>query len=133
MGGGKRKLSNHRYNRFSAAPDGRSSLFLDLPQEGKLVRQGEVVFSFESMTMIHDFIAPVTGTIIEVNQSLYDDPGILNDAPFDQGWLVVIEMENEKDLAILMRSKGYKHQIGIKMSFPRLDVYESPTKEVLDV
>lgn len=91
-------------------------LFLDLPEEGKLVRQGEVFFSIESAKFIHDFASPVTGTIIEVNQYLYENPDILNDDPFNQGWIIKIEMENEKDLASLMRSVEYRQQIGIKAS-----------------
>jgi len=109
-------------------------LYLNLPEEGKLVRQGEAFFSFESVNLIHDFISPVTGTLIEVNQILYDNPGILNDDPFNQGWLVVIEMENEKDLATLMRSVEYKQRIKIKPSIiPRLDFCENPSIEALDV
>ena len=76
-------------------------LFLDLPEEGKL---------------IHDVVSPVTGTIIEVNQYLYENPDVLNDDPFNQGWIIKIEMENEKDLATLMRSAEYRKQIGLKTS-----------------
>lgn len=108
-------------------------LFLDLPEEGKLVRQGEPFFSLESVNLIHDFISPVTGTLLEVNQSLYDNPGILNDDPFNQGWLVTIEMENEKDLATLMRSVEYKQRISIKTSLPRLDFCEAHSAEALNV
>jgi len=89
-------------------------LFLDLPEAGKLVRQGEVFFSIESVKLIHDFASPVTGTIIEVNQDLYDNPNIMNDDPFNDGWIIKIEMGNENDLAILMRSAEYRQQIGLK-------------------
>lgn len=86
-------------------------LFLDLPDEGKLVRQGDTFFSIESVKKIHDFTSPVTGTIMEVNRDLYDNPSLLNDDPFSSGWLVKIEMDNEKDLALLMRSIEYRKRL----------------------
>lgn len=91
-------------------------LFLDLPEDGKLVRQGEAFFSIESVKMIHDFISPVSGTIIEVNQQLFENPAILNDDPFNEGWIIKIEMENEKDLSTLMRSTEYRQQVILKSS-----------------
>lgn len=100
-------------------------LFLDLPEEGKLVHQGEDFFSIESAKIIHDFVSPVTGTIIEVNQSLSDNPDILNDDPFNEGWLIKIEMENEKDLATLMRAAEYRQHIGLKTASPqKTEVFE---------
>lgn len=86
-------------------------LYLDLPEEGKLVTQGEAFFAIESAKQIHDFASPVSGTIIEVNWSLLDDPDALNDDSFNDGWIIKVEMENEKDLATLMRSSEYKKQI----------------------
>jgi glycine cleavage system H protein len=91
-------------------------LFLDLPEEGKLVRQGEVFFSIESAKHIHDLASPVSGTIVEVNQYLYENPGALNDDPFGEGWLIKIEMENEKDLVLLMRLADYKQRVISKLN-----------------
>ncbi|MGZ5279809.1 MAG: glycine cleavage system protein GcvH [Pseudobdellovibrionaceae bacterium] len=100
-------------------------LFLDLPEEGKLVRQGEAFFSVESVKQIHDLISPVSGTIVEVNQDLYENPNRLNDEPFGEGWVIRIEMENEKDLATLMRASEYKQRIGLKASAKNLEVYDN--------
>lgn len=102
-------------------------LFLDLPEEGKLVHQGEDFFSIESAKVIHDFVSPVTGTIIEVNQSLWDNPDALNDDPFNEGWIIKIELENEKDLATLMRSAEYRQHIGLKIASPHKTDFFEPT------
>lgn len=83
-------------------------LYLDLPDEGKTVHQGESFFSMESLKSTHDFSSPVGGMVLEVNDAIQETPGILNDDPFNEGWLVRIEMESEKDLAHLMRFDSYK-------------------------
>ena len=88
-------------------------LFLDLPDEGKVVRQGESFLSIESVKIIHDFISPVSGIIMEVNQDLFENPSILNDNPFGDGWIVKIEMDHERDLATLVRATEYREQIGL--------------------
>jgi glycine cleavage system H protein len=109
-------------------------LFLDLPDEGKLVRQGEAFFSIESVKQIHDMISPVSGTIIEVNQDLFENPDRLNDEPFGEGWVIRIEMDNEKDLATLMRASEYKQRIGLKVSSPDLNLFDGALEnESLDV
>lgn len=100
-------------------------LFLDLPEEGNLVYQGVDFFSIESAKFIHDFVSPVSGTIIEVNLALSDNPDVLNDDPFNEGWIIKIEMENEKDLATLMRAGEYRQHIGLKTnSLPKTDFLE---------
>jgi glycine cleavage system H protein len=53
----------------------------------------------------------VSGTVIEVNESLVDEPGTINDDPMNQGWLIRIEMDTEKELANLMRAPDYKKLI----------------------
>jgi glycine cleavage system H protein len=53
-------------------------------------------------------VAPVSGTVIEVNTSIVDDPGVLNDDPINNGWMIRIEMDSEKELASLMRAPDYK-------------------------
>jgi glycine cleavage system H protein len=58
-----------------------------------------------------DLYAPVSGTVIEVNQSLIEDPSGLNDDPMNTGWLIRIEMETEKELANIMRAPDYRKLI----------------------
>lgn len=95
-------LTDYRLNQLGEI------IFLDLPDEGKSVSVGQIFFNIESVSQIHDFISPISGTVIEVNYNLYDNPGVINDDPYDGGWLVKIEMDHEKDLATLLRSDEYK-------------------------
>jgi glycine cleavage system H protein len=83
-------------------------VYVELPEEGQKVTQGEPFGVVESVKAVSDLVAPVSGTVIEVNLSMADNPGTLNDDPMNDGWLIRIEMDTEKELANLMRAPDYK-------------------------
>ena len=86
-------------------------VYVELPEEGQKVTQGEPFGVVESVKAVSDLYAPVSGTVIEINQSLGEDPAVLNDDPINDGWLIRIEMDTEKELAVLMRAPDYKKLI----------------------
>ena len=86
-------------------------VYLELPEEGQKVTQSEPFGVVESVKAVNDLLAPVSGTVIEVNSSIVDEPGTLNDDPMNDGWLIRIEMDTEKELANLMRAPEYKKLI----------------------
>lgn len=86
-------------------------VYVELPEEGQKVTQGEPFGVIESVKAASDLVAPVSGTVIEINSSLGDDPTVLNDDPVNEGWLIRIEMDTEKELANLMRAPDYKKLI----------------------
>lgn len=86
-------------------------VYVELPEEGQKVTQNEPFGVIESVKAVSDLVAPVSGTVIEVNTSVVDDPGTLNDDPMNNGWLIRIEMDTEKELANLMRAPDYKKLI----------------------
>lgn len=86
-------------------------VYVELPEEGQKVNQGEPFGVIESVKAVSDLYAPVSGTVIEINSSLTDDPAVLNDNPMIDGWLIRIEMDTEKELANLIRSPEYKKLI----------------------
>ncbi len=86
-------------------------VYVELPEEGQKVTQNEPFGVVESVKAVSDLFAPVSGTVIEVNTTLTDDPAVLNDNPMNDGWLVRIEMDSEKELANLMRAPDYKKLI----------------------
>ena len=86
-------------------------VYVELPEEGQKVNQGEPFGAVESVKAASDLYAPVSGTVIEVNTSISDDPAILNDDPINNGWMIRIEMDTEKELANLMRAPDYKKLI----------------------
>ncbi len=86
-------------------------VYVELPEEGQKVTQGESFGVVESVKAVSDLIAPVSGTVLEVNASTTENPGTLNDDPMNEGWLIRIEMDTEKELANLMRAPEYKKLI----------------------
>ncbi|MGE0761727.1 MAG: glycine cleavage system protein GcvH [Bdellovibrionales bacterium] len=83
-------------------------VYVELPEEGQKVTQGEPFGVVESVKAVSDLVAPVSGTVIEINTSIVDNPGTLNDDPMNDGWMIRIEMDSEKELANLMRAPDYK-------------------------
>lgn len=83
-------------------------VYVELPEEGQKVTQNEPFGVVESVKAVSDLYAPVSGTVIEINSTLTDDPAVLNDNPMIDGWLIRIEMDTEKELANLMRAPDYK-------------------------
>ncbi len=89
-------------------------VYVELPEEGQKVNQGESFGVVESVKAASDLYAPVSGTVIEVNTALLEDPGSLNDDPMNNGWLIRIEMDSEKELAALMRVPDYRKLVSEK-------------------
>lgn len=89
-------------------------VYVELPEEGQKVSQGDTFGVVESVKAVSDLYAPVSGTVIEVNSSLIDNPSVLNDNPMVDGWLIRIELDNEKELANLLRAPEYKKLISEK-------------------
>lgn len=86
-------------------------VYVELPEEGSKVTQNESFGVIESVKAASDLYSPVSGTVIEVNMALMDNPSVLNDDPMNEGWLIRIEMDTEKELANLMRAPEYKKLI----------------------
>ncbi len=86
-------------------------VYAELPDEGQKVTQNEPFGVIESVKAVSDLVSPVTGTVIETNAVLVDKPGILNDDPWNDGWLIRIEMDTEKELASLLKASEYKKLI----------------------
>ena len=86
-------------------------VYVELPEEGQKVTQNESFGVIESVKAVSDLISPVSGTVIEVNEGLPDQPGLINDDPMNEGWMIRIEMDSEKELAALIRAPEYKKLI----------------------
>lgn len=81
--------------------------FVELPQPGKQVKQGEVVAAIESVKAASDIYAPVSGTVVKVNSALDTEPEKVNESPEEVAWMVELEMNNPADLEQLMSREQY--------------------------
>jgi glycine cleavage system H protein len=81
-------------------------VFVDLPDEGDEVEQGEVCGKIQSRKWIGKLCAPVSGEIIELNEELEDDTGLINQDPYGKGWILAIEPSDlEGELGNLMHGQ----------------------------
>jgi len=83
-------------------------VFVDLPEEGHKLNQFENFGVIESVKAAGQLLSPVSGTVLEVNTAILEDPSPINDDPINDGWLLRIEMDTEKELANLVRAPEYK-------------------------
>ena len=82
-------------------------VFIDVPVVGTGVEAGGTFSEVESTKSVSDIFSPVTGTVVEVNTDLADAPERLNDDPYGEGWICVIEMADVSELDGLMDAAGY--------------------------
>jgi glycine cleavage system H protein len=83
-------------------------VFVDLPEVGTDASAGSSVSEVESTKSVSDIYAPVSGTIAEVNAELGDAPERLNDDPYGEGWIFVIELQDPSELDALLDAAGYR-------------------------
>lgn len=84
-------------------------VFVDLPEEEDEVEQGEICGKIQSRKWIGKLCAPVSGEIIEINEELEDDTGLINEDPYHNGWILVIEPSDlENELANLIHGDAVK-------------------------
>ncbi len=86
-------------------------VFVELPEEGKEVKAGDAVATLESVKAVADVYAPVSGKIIEVNKQLENQPELVNQDPYGEGWILVIEIAGEEELHTLMKVSDYQSLI----------------------
>lgn len=86
-------------------------VFVELPEVGAKIEAGQPFGSVESVKTVSELYAPISGTVVEVNGSLEESPENVNDAPYEDGWMIVIELENEAQLDELLTDEQYKESI----------------------
>ena len=83
-------------------------VFVDIPTEGETLAADEVFGTIEVVKTISDLFLPVTGEILEQNEALADQPELVNQDPYGEGWLIKMKPANAADLDNLLDAEGYK-------------------------
>jgi glycine cleavage system H protein len=87
-------------------------VFVELPKVGRQLKAGEACAVVESVKTASDVYAPVSGEVVEVNQSAVDDPGLVNREAFGGGWFYKVKLGAPDELAKLLSPEQYRAQIG---------------------
>ncbi len=83
-------------------------VFVELPDEGEEYSKGEEMVVIESVKSVSDVEAPVSGKVVEVNETLEGEPEKINESPFDSGWLLKLDMEDKSELDTLLGETEYE-------------------------
>lgn len=87
-------------------------VFVDINTEGETVGQNEVFGSVEAVKTVSDLNMPVTGEVLEVNETINDQPELVNNDPYGEGWMIKIQVTNPAELDTLLDAEAYKALIG---------------------
>jgi glycine cleavage system H protein len=85
---------------------------IELPKPGGIFRQGQTMAIIDSVKASSDIYAPISGEIIEVNDGLIENPEIINQSPYDSGWIAKIKPSNIEEFESLMTKEKYDRYIG---------------------
>ncbi|MBI2608508.1 MAG: glycine cleavage system protein GcvH [Deltaproteobacteria bacterium] len=88
-------------------------VYLDLPKEGTEVSAEDTFGVVESVKAVSDLYAPVSGRVVDVNTSLADSPSLVNDDPYNEGWMIKIQMDSagNPELKHLLASSAYEELV----------------------
>lgn len=86
-------------------------VFVELPEPGDEITAGDEFGVIESIKAVSDLYAPVSGTVTDANEDLLDRPELVNDDPFGDGWMLVVEPEDDGPLDDLLDADAYEDQI----------------------
>jgi glycine cleavage system H protein len=83
-------------------------VFVDVDSVGETIEQGAVFGSVEAVKTVSDLNMPATGEVLEFNERLNDEPELVNNDPYGEGWMVKITVANPAELDNLLDAEGYK-------------------------
>jgi glycine cleavage system H protein len=86
-------------------------VFVELPEEGDEMVKGESFGSVESVKTVSELYAPLNGTVTEVNEELEDSPELVNESPYEEAWMVKLEVADTSQLDELLDADAYQKVI----------------------
>ena len=82
-------------------------VFVEIPDVDAELTQGEKMGEIESVKAVSDLYSPVSGKVIKRNESLIDNPELVNEGPFEQGWMLKVEIKDASELDNLLSADDY--------------------------
>jgi len=87
-------------------------VYVDITTEGETISQEEVFGTIEAVKTVSDLFMPVSGEILEVNAALEDKPELVNESPYQEGWLIKIKLTDAAEVEALLSADAYQQLIG---------------------
>ncbi len=94
-------------NYIQSAPG--TVISFELPDVGDNIEEGEIFAEIESVSTVHEFLSPISDTVLAVNLQLDDHPSIINEDPYSEGWLIEVRLKNRSEFNDLMDMDEYYH------------------------
>ena len=88
-------------------------VFIDIPTLDEELEAGEIFGTIEVVKTVSDLFIPISGTVIEVNETLEDEPELVNEDPYGKGWIIKVEPSNQEDFDSLLSAAEYKEIINL--------------------
>ena len=86
-------------------------VFVEVDTEGESLDMEEVFGTIEAVKTVSDLFMPITGEVTEFNETLEDEPELINSSPYDKGWIVKVEISDLSELDNLLSAEEYKNLI----------------------
>jgi len=83
-------------------------VYVELPEVGKKFKKGDEIATIESVKSVSEVYSPISGEVMAINERLENEPELINQSPYDDGWLFEMKMENEGELDSLLPPSAYK-------------------------
>ncbi|HAR6124132.1 TPA: glycine cleavage system protein GcvH [Staphylococcus pseudintermedius] len=87
-------------------------VFVELPEVEDELTEGETFGSVESVKTVSELYSPVSGKVVAVNENLEDAPEAVNESPYEEAWMVKVELKDESELDALLDAADYEKMIG---------------------
>ena len=87
-------------------------VFIEVETIGEDLNKNEVFGTVEAVKTVSDLFIPVSGKVLEFNSALEDNPELVNESPYEDGWIVKMEISNLDEISDLLDSNAYKSLIG---------------------
>jgi len=82
-------------------------VYLELPEVGHMYDAGDEFGTVESVKAVSELFTPISGEVVEVNKAAVTEPGIINDDPFGDGWLIKVKLSTDVEIGKLMSADAY--------------------------
>ncbi len=86
-------------------------VFVDLPKPGAATTQMQPFGAIEAVKAVSDLYAPLSGEVVEINEKLADQPELINQSPYGDGWLIKLKIKDRAELKKLLSAEDYRAQI----------------------